>query len=103
MLLFDAFEELNGQNKPLKSLARVPLNLTAPRYMRTAPWKWRGCYLGHDVNGLLCNGDVLVLNLEVEDGLVRVGPVHGVGVHRGPANSLHLPSFRKKIKSCLSL
>ncbi len=41
-------------------------------------------YLGHDVNGLLCNGNILVLNPEQEDGLVRVGAVHRVRVLRGP-------------------
>jgi hypothetical protein len=41
-------------------------------------------YLGHDVNGLLCNGDILVLNPEQENGLVCVGAVHRVRVLRGP-------------------
>jgi hypothetical protein len=41
-------------------------------------------YLGHDVNGLLCNGNILVLNLEQKNGLVRVGAVHRVRMLRGP-------------------
>ncbi len=51
------------------------------------------CYLGHDVNGLLCYGNILVLNLEQENGLVRVGAVHRVRMLRGPGGKNKIEKY----------
>jgi hypothetical protein len=45
------------------------------------------------VNGLLCNGDILVLNPEQENGLVRVGAVHRVRVLRGPGGKNKMEKY----------
>ncbi len=58
-------------------------------------------YLGHDVNGLLCNGNILVLNPEEENGLVRVGAVHRVRVLRGPGGKNIIKKYRTACKKIL--
>jgi|688.fasta_scaffold663986_1 hypothetical protein len=50
-------------------------------------------YLGHDVDRLLCYGNILVLNLDQENGLVRVGAVHRVRMLRGPGGKSKIEKY----------
>ncbi len=49
------------------------------------------------MNGLFCYGNILVLNPEQENGLVRVGAVHRVRVLRGPGGKNKIQNNMDKI------